>query len=51
MTKQTLLDRIDDMDTFRDKLEYLNKMFLLADSPEIEEVILDMVSDLKNWGC
>ena len=48
--KDTLLMRIDKLDSFTAKLEYLNAQFLDATTTTQEELILDMIKQLKMWG-
>ena len=41
---------IHKMNTYNEKLEYLNDMFLKAKSIEYENMILAMIRELKFWG-
>lgn len=50
MNKKTILKKIDGMSSFTEKLEYLNKLFLQAKNNADEEMILDMIKQLKFWG-
>lgn len=50
MNKKTILKKIDGMSSYAEKLEYLNKLFLQAKNNADEEMILDMIKQLKFWG-
>lgn len=47
--KNGLLKRIDGLNTFNEKLEYLNKQFMLCFKRD-ELFILDMIDSLIVWG-
>jgi len=49
--KTNTLKVIDKLVGYNEKLEYLNKCYLKADSDNKESIILDMIKDLKQWGC
>lgn len=50
MTKleANILKKLDKLDSFDSKLEYLNNMFLKAKTEKDEELVLDMIKRLKN---
>ncbi len=48
--KDKLLKHIDKLNTYTEKLEYLNKCFLSANTSIKELIVLKMIEDLKQWG-
>lgn len=48
--KKRLLTKIDNLQGFYAKLEFLNNQFLKAKTEEQENVILEMIEQLKFWG-
>jgi hypothetical protein len=50
MTKSNIIAKIDKLTGYYDKLEYLNGCFLKAKTTEQEEMILQMIEQLKFFG-
>ena len=50
MNKDKILKKIDKLNSYSEKLEYLNGQFLKAKTVEQETIILDMIEQLKQWG-
>lgn len=50
MNQESILKKIDNMTSFNEKLEYLNGLFLKAKKAKDEEMLLDMIEQLKFWG-
>lgn len=48
--KRTILKRIDNIQGFYAKLEYLNGLFLKAKTRKQEKIIEDLIKQLKFWG-
>jgi hypothetical protein len=48
--KQKILKMIDQLNSFTEKLALLNKLYLNAKSKKDEDMILDMIKQLKFWG-
>jgi len=51
MNKNSILKKIDHMYGYTEKLEYLNGLFLKAKTTEDEEMILEMIEQLKLYGA
>jgi len=45
-----ILKKIDKLNGYNEKLEYLNKCFLKAKNAQEENLILDMIKQLKFFG-
>ncbi len=48
--KMNLLEKIDNLSTYTDKLEFLNAQYLQADTRDKENIIISMIASLKEWG-
>jgi hypothetical protein len=48
--KKRLLTKIDNLQGFYAKLEFLNNQFLKTKTEEQENIILEMIEQLKFWG-
>jgi len=48
--RQEILREIDRMDTYTEKLETLNELYLQALTKSDEMILLDMIEELKNYG-
>lgn len=49
MNKQEILSKIESMDSFIEKFEYLNRLFLKAKTEKDADMLLDMMEQLKMW--
>jgi hypothetical protein len=48
MKRSTVVNRLDKLDNFTEKLKYLHGLFLKAKTEDQEEMILDIIKRLKN---
>lgn len=48
--KKRLLKKIDDMGSYEERLDFLNRQFLKAKTGMEESIILDMIVQLKFYG-
>lgn len=51
ITKESILNNIDKLIGYNEKLEYLNKCYLETESVCLENEILVMIEQLKQWGA
>ncbi len=49
MYKDKILKQIDNLDTFDEKMELLNRLFLNSSGKD-DEMLLEMMQQLKEWG-
>jgi len=50
MNSSKILSKIDRLDTYTEKLEYLNGLFLKAKTLQDEILILKLLDQLHHWG-